>query len=189
MLASLDSLDQVTLGKHPAVPLSSRLPVIAFGTLEPPSGLAGSGQVCWHVCLLYSAEWCRAWYWAFLSSCYMQILVVFAHPGFFSHPSSSLSFISVLILCFFPNLVPAQPSCPCSCCLLTQSQAPAPLPSMHGWASTLSSFLVGHMALGGSFHQRLELWWGLCCWEICSIYNTCVHSWKCVDKSCFSYLP
>lgn len=39
-MASLDSLDQVTLGNLPAVPLSSGLHVIAFGVLELPVALA-----------------------------------------------------------------------------------------------------------------------------------------------------
>lgn len=72
--------------------------------------------------------------------------------------------------------------------VLIQPQPPATLPSVHGWVSTLSFFLVGHMALGGSFHQRLELWWG-CAAGRSALFNTYVHSWKCVDKNCFPVFP
>lgn len=187
-MASLESLDQVTSGNHPAVPLSSRLPVIAFGMLELPSGLAGSGQMCWHMCLLYSAEWCHAWCWAFLSSCYMQT------PGGLC-PSwlfQSFLFHSLIYLCPHFVFLSKLGTCPAILSMqllsvLIQPQPPATLPSVHGWVSTLSSFLVGHMALGSSFHQRLELWWG-CAAGRSALFNTYA-PWKCADKNCFSYLP
>lgn len=125
---------------------------------ELPSGLWLWAE-CWHLCLLYSAEWCRAWCWAFLSSCRLRV-VCCARPGFFSHSSSSLiyrcphfMFLSKLGTCL--AILSMQ-----LLSVLIQPQPPATLPSVHGWVSTLSFFLVGHMALGGSFHQRLELWWG-----------------------------
>lgn len=143
-------------------------PVIIFSMLELPSVLAlgrCAGSTC--VCCTQLSGPCLVL--GFLELLLHADPVVCAHPGFFSHPSSSFiylcphfMFLSKLGTC--PTILSMQ-----LLSVLIQPQPPATLPSVHGWVSTLSSSLVGHMVFGGSFHQGLELWWGLCCWEICSV--------------------
>lgn len=107
--------------------------------------------------------------------------------------SQSFLFLSLIYRCPHFMFLSKLGTCPAILSMqllsvLIQPQPPATLPSVHGWVSTLSSFLVGHMALGGSFHQRLELWWG-CAAGRSALFNTYVRCWRCVGKNCFPVLP
>lgn len=109
--------------------------------------------------------------WLFQSFLFLSLIYRCPHFMFLSKLGTCLAILSMQLLS-----------------VLIQPQPPATLPSVHGWVSTLSFFLVGHMALGGSFHQRLELWWG-CAAGRSALFNTYVHSWKRVDKNCFPVFP